>query len=139
MSIRKYSLAIIVALIPFFAPGKSALAQVSVVRGGAENPMVTIGKSTLYGSGTGLLLGLALTLIINNDSDDVFRWSFAAGTLSGFTLGIMHVTTRPKPRAAALLQFNSRGLARVAVPKPQLMLNQGRKLKFEVNLISLSL
>ena len=41
----------------------TAQADMSVIRGGQENPMATVGKSTLYGAGTGLLAGAAIAAL----------------------------------------------------------------------------
>jgi hypothetical protein len=97
---------------------KEVHAQVQVVRSGQENPMVTIGKSTLYGGATGLLVGLALSLVVDEDTGTVLKWGFVGGTLGGLMFGIYHVATRPQP-SSALLQFDSDRLAKVAVPQPQ--------------------
>ena len=116
----------------------AAKAQVQVIRGGEENPVVTIGRSTLYGAGTGLLLGLALSLVVDEDTGDIMKWSFVGGTFGGFAIGLVHVANRPQP-TAALLQFNSRGLARIRIPEPQVSFNSARTLDFKVPLISMTL
>ncbi|MFQ5674816.1 MAG: hypothetical protein ACE5G1_02880 [bacterium] len=116
----------------------NAQAQVTVVRGGQENPVISIAKSTLYGAATGVLLGLALTLVVDEDTGDILKWSFVGGTFGGFLFGIYHVSTRPEP-SAALLQFDARGLVKMNVPKPQLRLNRDRTVDFRVSLMSLSL
>ncbi len=129
--------ATIMLLLVFMTNGVSQ-AQVTVVRGGQENPVVTIGKSTLYGGATGLLLGLALALVIEDNTGEIMRWSFVGGTFGGFLIGVYHVANRPQP-ASAMLQFNSSGLAKVTLPKPELSLGSNRSLGLKVNLISLSL
>ena|SRR3990172_4821911 len=131
-----FTAALVLILIFFFTT--TSQAQVQIVRTGQENPVVTIGKSTLYGAGTGLLLGLALSLVVDEDTGDILKWSFVGGTFGGFFLGIYHVASRPQP-ASAMLQFNSTGLAKVTLPQPQLSFNQNRSLDFRVNLVSLSL
>lgn len=113
-------------------------AQVAVLRGGEENPVITIGKSTLYGAGTGVLLGLALSLVVDEDFGEIMKWSFVGGTIGGFAIGVIHVATRSKP-SSAMLQFDSGRLAKVTVPRPELRLNSSKSLDFRVNLVSLSL
>lgn len=134
----------IAALVVILALNSVVQAQVTVVRSGQENPVVTIGKSTLYGAGTGLLLGLALTLVVDEDTGDVLKWSFVTGTFGGFLLGIYHVANRPQPSSAALLQIDSNGLAKVQIPEPQIRLNESgftrtRSLEIKVNLMKVSL
>jgi len=116
----------------------SSYAQVQVVRSGQENPVVTIGKSTLYGAGTGLLLGLALSLVINEDTGDVVKWSFVTGTFGGFFLGVYHVASRPSA-SSALLQFEGGRLAKVRFPEPQIRWLRSRQMEFRVSLVSVSL
>lgn len=116
----------------------NAQAQVAVVRGGQENPMISIAKSTLYGAATGVLLGLALTLVVDEDTGDILKWSFVGGTFGGFLYGIYHVSTRPEP-SASLLQFDASGLVKVNMPKPQVRLHRDRTFDFRVSLMSLSL
>jgi uncharacterized membrane protein YdcZ (DUF606 family) len=113
-------------------------AQVTVVRTGEENPMVTIAKSTLYGAATGVILGLALSLAVDEDFGDVMKWSFVGGTLGGFFIGVYHVATRSQP-SSALLQFNETGFARVALPTPVLRVSKDRSLDLRVSLVSLTL
>lgn len=129
---------VVVVIVLLLSVNQIAQAQTHVVRGGDENPVVTIGKSTLYGAGTGLLLGLALTLVIDEDTGDVIKWSFVGGTFGGFILGIYHVATRPSP-SSALLQFDETGLARIGVPEPQIMLRRQTGLEMKLNLVSLKL
>ncbi len=116
----------------------SAQAQVTVARTGQENPMVVIAKSTMYGAATGIILGLALSLAVEEDFGDVMRWSFVGGTLGGFLIGVYHVATRPQP-SSALLQFNETGFARVAFPTPALRMDKDRSLDFRISLVSLTL
>ncbi len=130
--------AIIMALVIALSLNSTVQAQVQVVRGGEENPMVTIGRSTMYGAGTGLLIGLALSLVVDEDTDDIMKWSFVGGTFGGLAIGFYHVANRPQP-AAALLQFDAGGLARIRIPEPQVRFNRKRSLDFKVPLVSMSL
>jgi len=129
---------ILVAIILILGVSQMAEAQTHVVRGGDENPVLTIGKSTLYGAGTGVLLGLALTLVVDEDTGDVLKWSFVGGTFGGFLIGVYHVATRPSP-SSALLQFDETGLACITVPEPQIRLRRQAGLEMQLNLVSLKL
>lgn len=90
-------------------------AQVRVERRGAENPMVEVYRSTLYGGLVGLLLGGAVALATEDDDQDgdVIRWSIVAGTFFGFAYGLYHVHTRPQP--SGLLELRQ-GELRAGVP-----------------------
>lgn len=129
---------VIMVIVLLFSVNQIAEAQTHVVRGGDENPVLTIGKSTLYGAGTGLLLGLALTLVVDEDTGDVLKWSFVGGTFGGFLIGVYHVATRPSA-SSALLQFDESGLARIAVPEPKIRLRRQAGLEMQLNLVSLKL
>ena len=143
MNFRNFVITFLVIMFTFLAFSSSAEAQVTIIRGSHENPVISIAKSTLYGGATGILLGLALTLVVDESTGDILKWSFVGGTFGGFLYGIYHVSTRPQP-TAALLQFDTKGLAKVAVPKPQVHFNRerfsrDRSLDFKINLMSLSL
>ena len=143
MNFRNFVITFLLIMFAFLAFSSSAEAQVAIVRGAHENPVISIAKSTLYGGATGVILGLALTLVIDEPTGDILKWSFVGGTFGGFLYGIYHVSTRPQP-TAALLQFDTKGLAKVAVPQPQVQFNRERfsrdkSLDFKINLMSLSL
>lgn len=143
MNFRNLVITLLLIMFTLLAFTSGAEAQVAIVRGAHENPVVSIAKSTLYGGATGVLLGLALTLVVDEPTGDILKWSFVGGTFGGFLYGIYHVSTRPQP-TAALLQFDTKGLAKVAVPQPQIRFqrerfSRDRSLDFKVNLMSLSL
>ena len=143
MNLRNLVITLLLIMFTLLAFTSGAEAQVAIVRGAHENPVVSIAKSTLYGGATGVLLGLALTLVVDEPTGDILKWSFVGGTFGGFLYGIYHVSTRPQP-TAALLQFDTKGLAKVAVPQPQIRFHRERfsrdgSLDFKVNLMSLSL
>ncbi|MFQ5750432.1 MAG: hypothetical protein ACE5HI_00425 [bacterium] len=119
MRIKKWVPKLLIALLVTFLFNSLAQGQVRVVRRGQENPVVTIAKSTLYGAATGTLLGLALSLVVDEDTGDILKWSFVGGTFGGFLFGIYHVATRPGP-SAALLQLNSKGRAKINLPSPEI-------------------
>ena len=143
MNFRNLVVTLLLMMFTLLAFTSSAEAQVTVIRGSHENPVVSIAKSTLYGGATGVLLGLALTLVVDEPSEDILKWSFVGGTFGGFIYGIYHVSTRPQP-TAALLQFDTNGLAKLAVPQPQVQFtrerfSRERFLDLKVNLVSFSL
>ncbi len=138
MKIRNLLPVILIALLLMFSFTSETQAQVRVVRSSHENPVVSIAKSTLYGAATGVLLGLALTLVVNEDTGDVIKWSFVGGTFGGFLIGIYHVANRPQP-SAALLQFDTKGLVKMNLPKPQVRINKNHSLDLKVPLMSVSL
>ena len=90
-----------------FAP--AANAAVNVNREGDENPMKEVAKSTIYGGLAGLVLGSAIALATEGDSNDgnIVRWSFVAGTFTGLGMGIWWVSKRPQPSAALELRDGS--------------------------------
>lgn len=118
--IRLLSLFLAVLLISgTLAP--AAHAAVNVERQGAENPILEVAKSTVWGGLGGLVLGSAIALVNtdNENNGDIIKWSFVAGTFLGCGYGIYHVSTRPK--ATALIEFQG-GLpslhAALPVPEP---------------------
>lgn len=131
-------------LLVVLAFNSMATAQVKVIRTGSENPMSTIAKSTFYGAMTGVFMGLALSLVVEEDFADIMKWSFVSGTFGGFAIGLYHVASRPQPQSASLLQFNRSGLAKVQMPVPCLSVSRvpylGEKsMDLRVNVISMSL
>ena len=143
MNFRNLVITLLVMMFTFLAFSSSVEAQVTVVRGGQENPVISIAKSTMWGALTGVILGLALNLVLESDTEDVSKWTFVGGTFAGFFYGIYHVANRPQP-SASLIQFNTKGLAKVNVPQPQVRFNRDRfsrqkSVDFKINLMSLSL
>ena len=86
----------------------SASAQVTVIRGGDENPVLTIAKSTFWGGLTGLVLGGATALIVDDNRSDVMKWFFVGGVFGGFGFGVYHVLSREKP-SSAMIQMDGSG------------------------------
>ena len=86
-----------------FALAEPADAQVTEIRQGDENPVVSIFKSTIYGGLAGLVLGGAIELIDDDEKDtDELKWGFVAGAFFGFGFGVYHVLNRPEPYGAFL-------------------------------------
>jgi hypothetical protein len=102
------SIALGIALIAMIPSGASA--QIVETREGDANPMVSVFKSTIYGGLAGLVVGLAIEVADDDDSNDALRWSFVGGTFVGLGFGIYHVMSRPGP-GQALLEGGSDGWA----------------------------
>jgi hypothetical protein len=85
------------ALLPDYA-----VAQVTVVREGDENPMLTVAKSTFWGAVTGLLIGGAIAVAVDENKSDQVKWGFVIGTIGGCAFGFYHVMTREPPTSALL-------------------------------------
>ena len=84
----------------------AASADVNVERKSAENPMVEIFKSTMYGALTGVVVGGVIVLAAQSDADtnhNIMRWSIVGGTVLGLGAGIYFTAKRPQP--TGLLEF----------------------------------
>lgn len=138
MKISRYLPSLLLILLFTLSFNTVVEGQVTVVRGGEENPVVTIARSTLYGAATGVILGLALSLVVEEDTEDILKWSFVGGTFGGFLFGVYHVVSRPKP-STAMLEIDSNGFARFSLPNPEIRFKQGLTLDFRVKLLSISL
>lgn len=82
----------------------SLRAQVVEERESESNPVVTIFRGTLYGAGTGLLLGGAWALVESDSSDetkDILKWGAAGGAMAGAAVGLVYVLLRPQPEGDA--------------------------------------
>lgn len=98
----------------------TALAGVNIERQSAENPMVEIFRSTLYGALTGAVVGGVIVLAAQSDSEtngDIMRWSIVGGTVLGLGAGIYFTAKRPQP--SGMLEFEDGALA-IHPPAPQL-------------------
>jgi|KBSMisStaDraftv2_1062788.scaffolds.fasta_scaffold804710_2 hypothetical protein len=97
---------------------RPARAGVNVERTGAENPMVEVARSTMYGGIAGLMIGGAIALIDDSHSDaSMLKWGFAGGTFLGFGVGLVSVLTRPEPTGMIQLE-NGRAHLAFAPPRP---------------------
>ena len=85
-------------------------ADVDVVRVGAENPMITVAKATMWGGVTGLILGGAIALVADDNEIDIIKWSLVGGVFVGFGFGVYHVMSRPSGESS-LLETDGDGLA----------------------------
>ena len=107
---RPISLMLCVALVAALPAGASA--GVNVERQSAENPMVEVFRSTIYGALTGAVVGGVIVLAAKSDADtngDIMRWSIVGGTLLGLGAGIYFTAKRPQP--TGLLEFDDGGVS----------------------------
>src|SRR5213592_4548575 len=97
----------------------AAHASVNVNRHGDENPMQEVAKSVIYGGLAGIVLGSAIAIANDSNSNDgdIIRWGFAGGTFLGLGMGLWWVTSRPQPSAALELKD---GALRAQLPSPEL-------------------
>jgi hypothetical protein len=94
---------VIVVIALALQASNGARADINEERQGEANPSAVIFHATLFGAGTGLLLGGAYALVENSsnrDTWDTLRWSVAGGTVLGFVVGLVYVTTRSGPNDA---------------------------------------
>jgi len=105
-----------VLIVQLAAP--AAHASVNVERQGDENPMKEVAKSVIYGGLAGLVLGSAIAVANDNNSNDgdIVRWGFAGGTFLGLGMGLWWVTRRPQPSAALELEG---GTLHAQLPSPE--------------------
>lgn len=132
---------IVTAAILFLFTGFKTKASGQVIEqlSGTANPMETIGKSTLYGMGTGILLGTAYSLASNHTSfADGLKWGFVAGTGGGFIVGVIYVLTRPNPGQSALLEIGKTRKVCLAWPMPQLQISRGKFTGAAINIIHIA-
>lgn len=109
-------------------------------RSGEANPMVSIGKATLYGAGTGILLGLAGSLVIDKPFWEVMKWSFVGGTGGGFLVGTIYVLSRPSAADEnALLEFDRKNLAKISLPPPKFAMNPDKSVELEFQIVKINL
>ena len=133
---RPHIIIIVAFTVALSAPLSHLFGQVVEQRTGTANPMETIGKSTLYGMGTGILLGTAYSLASNNTKFvDGVKWGFIAGTGGGFIVGAVYVLTRPSPRESALLEFGKSKNIRIAWPAHRVYLSRGSITGATINLL----
>ena len=95
--------------------------------------MKTVAVSTFYGALTGVILGGATVLVVDDNKDETFKWFFVGGTFFGFAYGVYHVSTRPEPRG--LLDVSSAGLS-VGVPSARMRLDHPDAPSATITLVS---
>lgn len=88
---------IAVALLP--GSHQDLTAQVVTARDSEANPASALFRATLYGAGTGLVLGGAYALV-DDDGDpgtgQILKWGVAGGVAAGLLVGLIYVVTRPE-------------------------------------------
>jgi drug/metabolite transporter (DMT)-like permease len=92
------------SLVFHFGASSCASAQVIEERKGESNPSAVIFHSTMYGAGTGLLLGGAYALIEDDpdlSTSEILEWGLVGGVASGLLIGLIYVMARPEPRGDA--------------------------------------
>lgn len=102
-------------------------AQVIETREAESNPSSVLFRSTLYGAGTGFVLGGAYALVDGDDpsTGELLRWGTAIGAGAGLLIGLVYVASRADaaedgrqaslPEGAGLLHIE-RGDVRLSVP-----------------------
>jgi hypothetical protein len=81
------------------APEVLASGSVEISRNGAENPMVEVARSVMWGAVAGFVVGGAVALAAKDDSGESLRWGIVIGTGAGLAAGIYFVSHRPQPEA----------------------------------------
>ena len=92
------------ALVMIVGAQESLRAQVVETRESESNPVVTVFRGTLYGAGTGLLLGGAYALIESDGADEteeILKWGVAGGAIAGAAVGLVYVLLRPQAEGDA--------------------------------------
>ena len=108
---KRYRAALLAAGIAISAVAPDIRAAVNVERQSAENPVVEVSRSVIYGGLAGLVLGSAIALANEGNNDgDIIRWCFVGGTVVGFAAGVYFVASRPQPRAVLELDGGAREL-----------------------------
>ncbi len=121
---------ILIALVMACVLQTVAGAQVIEERKGEANPSTVIFHATLYGAGTGLLLGGAYALV-EKDEDlttwEILKWGVAGGTAAGLLIGLIYVVARPEPhgdveKVGRMVASGDRVVRRIT--GPTIVLNQ---------------
>ena len=96
--------AAVLALVLIVSAQDSLRAQVVETRESESNPVVTVFRGTLYGAGTGLVLGGAYALVASDGADetkDILKWGVAGGAIAGAAIGLVYAVTRSEPEGEA--------------------------------------
>jgi hypothetical protein len=93
----------LVALIVVGGVQDSLSAQVVEERDSQANPAAAIFRATLFGAGTGLVLGGAYALVETGDAstEDILKWGVAGGAAAGAVVGLLYVLMRSEPEGSA--------------------------------------
>ena len=101
MKIRTSLTPALIALTIALASPDALKAQVVEDRDSEANPASVLFRSTLYGVGTGLVLGGAYALIDQGSTSEALRWGAASGAAAGLLVGLVYVATRSEPEGSA--------------------------------------
>jgi hypothetical protein len=82
----------------------TASGSVEISRNGAENPMVEIARSVMWGAVAGAIVGSAIALAVKDGSGESIRWGIVGGTAAGLGTGVYFVSHRPQPGALLELE-----------------------------------
>lgn len=144
---RTSSWVAVVALAMILGIQSIASAQVIEERKGEANPSTAIFHATLYGAGTGLVLGGAYALVEEDedlDTAEILSWGVAGGAAAGFLIGLVYVVTRPEPRGDVeeLEKFRPGGTPRLGPPSlllvPTVDRHGAKKLGIGVRLVNVT-
>lgn len=124
MSLRTSFGCVAIALASLGVTQDGLSAQVVEAREGDSNPSAALFKATLFGAGTGLLVGGAYALMNDADQDetiDALKWGFVAGVGGGLAIGLIYMAVRDDPEEneeviGSLLRLED-GSLRVAAPR----------------------
>jgi hypothetical protein len=101
MTIRRTLLPALLCAAILAAGAGDASAQVVEGRESEANPASAVFRATLYGTGTGLVLGGAYALVAEDaDPGEALRWGTALGAAGGLVVGLVYVATRSDPEGS---------------------------------------
>jgi hypothetical protein len=103
MNATRFASAVAIVSLVVLSVG-SAHAQVVEERKSDANPAGAIFRATLYGVGTGLVLGGAYSLVEDDEdvtTGDALKWGAAIGAAGGLIVGLVYVATRSEPEGTA--------------------------------------
>jgi hypothetical protein len=103
MTIRRLSSLALATLVLWSSAASDTSAQVVEERDSEANPAAAIFRATLFGAGTGLLLGGAYALVEEGDATtgEILRWGVAGGAAAGVVVGLIYWATRSEPEGSA--------------------------------------
>ncbi len=91
--------------------------------------------SAYNGAIAGTVLGLAASLVVENDGGETVKWGFVLGTFGGFIWGVSYASKS----SSAALDLGLDQPARVSLPMPTLLRAPDRSLEVRVPLLSIQL
>jgi hypothetical protein len=121
ITIRRYLASALVALAMVAGTRSTVAAQPVDERASQANPAAVIFRASLYGAGTGLVLGSGYALLDQTDASPgaLLKWGVAGGVAAGALIGLIYWATRSPPQDSAaeggVLRVGRDGVA-VSVP-----------------------